>query len=62
MCIICDRLLSLQSQCINSLRKNTTHTRLIIKFSKRLTELKLSLPKISDEIKLVSVVHEEKIT
>ena len=57
MCIICDRVLLLQ--CTNSLRENTANTRFIITFSEELTELTISLPKVRDEIKLVSVVLEK---
>ena len=59
MCIICDQVLLLQ--CTNSLRENTANTQFIITFSEELTELKIRFPKISDEIKLVSVELEEAV-
>ena len=51
------KLLSLQFTKL--LREKDTYSRFIIKFDKVLTESKLRLPKVSNEIKLVSKVVEE---
>ena len=43
-------------RCINLLRANTSHTRLNIKFSEEVTELKLSLQNIGNAIKVIRIV------